>query len=91
MNSLIPYLHIFLIAPFLAYLGFGIVTKTKHYEYFGYLVLLTMFFIVCIHINDFIKIAKKIYYNEPLDRNFGLFLIIISIFIVLINIYKLMQ
>lgn len=83
------YIHLFLLCPLLFYLAMSIILEKSNSLLFSYILLLTFLIIMVIHTEDFVKLLQKIINHENLNKNFGYFLLFISIFILFITIYKL--
>ena len=88
-SNIIPYIHILLIVPLLIYLGISIIIQRSNSTLFSFLFLFTLLLILSFHIEDIVSLSKQLFNNVNLEKNFGYFLILLAVFFIFINVYKL--
>lgn len=85
------YIRLFVIVPLLVYAGYCIIKKHTHtttlmfHTIVVFLILLTLFF----HLKYLIKIVRRIFNSEKYEKEFGIFLLFLAVFIVILCINEL--
>lgn len=80
------YIRLFLIVPLLLYIGYCIMNKHTHTSTFLFhlLVLLVIATTLFFHLKYLIKIIKRIFSNEKYEKEFGIFLLFLAMFITIL-------
>ena len=80
------YIRLFLIVPLLIYSGYCIMKEHSHTStlLFHMLVLLMIIATLFFHLKYLIKIIRRIFNNEKYQKDFGIFLLLLAVFIVIL-------
>jgi len=87
----IIYIRLFIIVPLLIYTGYCIIKKHTHTSTIMFhtvvilLIALTLFF----HLTYLIKIVRRIFNNEQYQKEFGIFLLFLAVFITILCVNEL--
>lgn len=87
MNGMVEiYIRLFLIVPLLLYIGYCIMNKHTHTStlLFHFLVILVIATTLFFHLKYLIKIIKRIFSNEKYEKEFGIFLLFLAVFITIL-------
>ena len=87
MNEMVEiYIRLFLIVPLLLYLGYCITKKQTHSTtlLFHWLVLFMIAITLFFHLKYLLKIIQRIFNNEQYQKEFGVFLLFLAVFILVL-------
>ena len=80
------YIRLYVIVPLLLYIGYCIMKKHTHTTtlLFHMLVLLVIIITLFFHLKYLIKVIRRIFNNEEYQKEFGIFLLFLAVFIAII-------
>lgn len=83
------YTRLFLIVPLLLYTGYIISYDKKHSStvLFHIIVLFTIFSFLYFHLKYLVRVVRRIFLNEKYQKEFGEFLLMLAVFIVILCLY----
>lgn len=85
------YTRVFIIIPFLIYAGVCIIRERSHTSTFLFhmMVILLIAMMLFFHLKYIVKIIKRIFNNKKYEKDFGVFLLILAVFLMVLCVHDL--
>jgi uncharacterized membrane protein len=92
-SDIILYLYIFLIIPLLLFIGISILARKEQFRLFPLFSVIILVLVLIIHAHSIFHFTKSMFTGQkvPVQKVFGIFIIILALLLLFLNIYLLLQ